>query len=70
MKKGFVFFLIVVVLTFVGGFYYHEALDQKIIYERESCYNYVQEMNRYGKITNKTFQPSEFLVITNDRKNK
>lgn len=45
MKPSFIFFIVVLVLGFIAGFYYHEALNEKVQYERDSCYSFVQNNN-------------------------
>ena len=37
MKHPFIFFCVILVLGFILGFYYHEALNEKITYELNSC---------------------------------
>lgn len=40
MKPSPIFFCIVVVLGFMAGFYFHEGLNEKVQYERDTCYEH------------------------------
>ena len=43
MKPSFIFFIVVMILGFMLGFYYHEALDIKVTFERDQCYDVMNE---------------------------
>ena len=53
MKPSFIFFIVVLVLGFALGFQYHEALDIKVTFERDQCYDIMNEhlskSNRYER---------------------
>ena len=38
MNRLIYIFVLAVILGALGGYYYHEALDQKVIYERNVCF--------------------------------
>ena len=54
MKPSLIFFVVVLILGALGGYYYHEALNEKVQYERDSCYEYVKESrdNKFHNINN------------------
>lgn len=43
MKPSFLLFVVVVILGFVGGYFVHEASDEKIRFERDQCIEYTQK---------------------------
>lgn len=49
MKPSFLFFCVVAILAFVAGFYFHEGLNEKVQYERDTCY---EVMNKHLSTTN------------------
>jgi len=58
MKPSFILFVVVVILGFFGGFYYHEALNEKITYERNQCYDV---MNEHLAVTNPEYMHDMIL---------
>jgi len=52
MKPSFILFVVVVILGFVAGFYYHEGLNEKVQYERDTCYSQMNQRNIYRNINN------------------
>lgn len=61
MKSSFLFFCVVVILGFIAGYYYHEASDEKIRYEREQCYQFIEKY-RTGKIDNISKEYAELMI--------
>jgi len=47
MKLNFAFFIIVIILSFIAGFYYHEASDERIRFERDQCKEHLTHQNIY-----------------------
>ncbi len=52
MNRYFILFVLAVVLGAIGGYYYHEAQDEKIRYERDACFNQMDHRNIYSNIDN------------------
>jgi len=60
MKPSFLFFCVVAILAFVAGFYFHEGLNEKVQYERDTCY---EIMRGHLAITN----PEQYNDLYIDR---
>ncbi len=52
MNRYFYLFVLAVVLGAIGGYYYHEGLNEKIQYERDACFDQMGHRNIYRNIDN------------------
>jgi len=66
MKPTFILFVVVIILGFVAGFYYHEALNEKVQYERDSCYDMMKNQNGW-RTFEKTHNYSEVIIYGTEK---
>ncbi len=55
MNRYFYLFVIAIILGAIGGYYFHEGINEKITYERNSCYDLmsvVDQERMYKNINN------------------
>lgn len=52
MNPLFYYFVLAIVLGALWGYYYHEAQEEKIRYERDSCYEKMNNQRTFQNIDN------------------